>query len=365
MREHGRATRQKISFDLRLSIPTVTQNLEYLTEQGLLTSEIISDGRPGGRNPLAYTYISDARVAIGIDITKHHVKTVVVDLDGNIIKYVYRRRTYERKDAYFRQLGADVEEIIGHANIDRNKVLGVSIAVPGIVDHKRGYVVDGRVINNTGLTCDDFAKYIPFPAKLIHDSDASGFSEVWKNPDMHNAFYISLCNTVGGSVFINDNVYLGDGLFSGELGHLRIHQNGKQCYCGQKGCLDPYCNAEVLSNLTGGDLHQFFEKLQQGDSEFKKVWENYLDNLAIAISDIRMLFGCPIIIGGYVGPYMKDYMDELWFRLDEMSPFGERASHFVFPCVNKSESVATGAALYFIEDFLNQSLALAEKNHAR
>ncbi len=28
----------------------------------------------------------------------------------------------------------------------------------------------------------------------------------------------------------------------------------EQCYCGEKGCVDAYCNAQNLSNLTDGDL---------------------------------------------------------------------------------------------------------------
>jgi predicted NBD/HSP70 family sugar kinase len=353
IRKKGLATKQDIAYDLQLSLPTVTQNLEYLVKQGLISSNYKVANKSGGRNPIAYSYIANAKVAIGLDITKHHIKSVIVDLDGNVVKYIYKRQDYQRNDAYLKLLSEEVESIIESVQLDRTKILGVGIAVPGLINHEEGYVIQGRVIDNTGMNCEEFSKYIPYPAKLIHDSYASGFSETWMSYEIHNAFYISLCNSVGGSVLVNDNVYMGDGLYSGELGHLNLIPDGEQCYCGQKGCFDAYCNAEVLANYAGCDLKMFFHQLGQGDEKLQKVWDEYLDYLAIAIHDIRMLFGCTVILGGYVGAYMKDYMDVLYKKVDAKSPFGENAVSYLIPCKNEIEAVAAGAALYFVDEYLN------------
>lgn len=354
IRKRDLATRQDIAYDLQLSLPTVTQNLEYLVKNNLISSDYKVPNKSGGRKPVAYSYIPDAKVAIGLDITKHHIKSIVIDLDGNVVKYIYKRQDYRRDDEYLKILGETVETIIEKAQLESDKILGVGIAMPGLINQEEGYVVDGRVIDNTGMNCEDVSKYISYPTKLIHDSNASGFSEIWMSSEIHNAFYISLCNSVGGSVLLNDNVYMGDGLYSGEVGHLNLLPDGAQCYCGQKGCFDAYCNAERLANCTDGDLELFFAKLKQGDEKLQKVWNEYLDYLVIAVNDIRMLFGCTVILGGYVGAYMKDYMDILYEKLDTKSPFGEKASSYLIPCKNKIESVATGAALYFVEEFLEK-----------
>ncbi len=351
IRKKRLATRQEISHDLQLSLPTVTKSLEYLVEHGLISSDRKVANKSGGRKPVAYSYIADAKVAVGLDITKHHIKSIVIDLDGNVVKYIYQRKAYRRDEEYLKLLGQAVEDIIQSARLDRKKILGVGIAMPGLINQEKGYVVDGRVIDNTGMSREDFSKYIPFSTKLIHDSNASGFSEIWMSSEIHNAFYISLCNSVGGSVLLNDSVYMGDGLFSGEIGHLNLIPDGEPCYCGQKGCFDAYCNAERLANYADCDLALFFTRLKQGDEKLRKVWDEYLDYLAVAVNDIRMLFGCTVILGGYVGAYMKDYMEILYRKVDARSPFGEDTSSYLIPCKNKIESVATGAALYFVKDF--------------
>lgn len=354
IRDQKVATKQKIAYDLNLSLPTVTQNLEYLVQKGMISDEVKEQNRGGGRNPVAYTYISDVMVAVGVEITYHHIKTAIVDLDGNVIKYVHKRQLYERSDRYLQLIGDAVDGIIESGGVDPKKVLGVGIAVSGLIDQKKGLVVYGRIIDNEGMSKEDFSKYVKYPTKLIHDSNAAGFCEIWMSTEHKNAYYVNISNTIGGSVLINNEVFLGDGLYSGEIGHLNLVPDGGVCYCGQKGCADVYCNAEQLSDKTDGDLGLFFIHLKQGDEEVKALWDRYLDHLAVLINDIRMMFGCTIILGGYIGIYIKDYMDDLYERVNCKNSFFEDASKYLVPCRHNVEVVASGAALYFVKDYLDE-----------
>ncbi len=354
IREQKAATKQKIAYDLNLSLPTVTQNLEYLVKKGMISDECKEQNRGGGRNPVAYSYISDVKVAVGLEITPHHIKTVIVDLEGNVVKYIHKRQLYERTDKYLQLLGESVDGIIKSVGINRDKVLGVGIAVSGLIDQKKGLVVYGKIIDNEGMSKEDFSKYINYPTKLIHDSNAAGFCEIWMSAEHKNAYYINLSNTIGGSVLINNEVYLGDGLYSGEIGHLNLVPDGGICYCGQKGCAEVYCNAEQLSDRTEGDLGLFFIHLKQGDPELSQIWDKYLDYVAVLINDIRMMFGCTIILGGYIGIYIKDYLDVLCEKVNKKNSFFEDASKYLVSCNHNVEVVASGAALYFVKDYLDE-----------
>jgi len=354
IRKKGFATKQDIAFGLKLSLPTVTQTLTQLVNDGMIKQNHKVTKKSSGRRPIAYFCIPDGRVAIGLDITKRYIKSVVVNLNGDVIKYINRRQDYQRTDEYLSILGEEVQTLIESIQLDSEKILGIAIAVPGLVDHEKEYIFHGKVIDNEGMSCEDFARYIPYPTRIIHDLYASGFFQIWFSKDIKNAFYFSLANAVGGSVIINNNIYLGDGLYSGEIGHFKIVANSeKLCYCGKKGCLDIYCNSEVLANHTGGDLEAFFNQLKKGNKELDKVWDEYLDYLTIAINGIRMLFGCTIIIGGYIGAYIKEYMDSLYKKVDAMNPFGEKAADYLMPCRDDIEAVAVGAALSIIDEYLN------------
>ena len=52
--------------------------------------------------------------------------------------------------------------------------------------------------------------------------------------------------------------------------------------------------ATVLSELTKGNLSDFFSLLKSGDEEATSLWDDYLEHLAITANNVHMLFDCDI-----------------------------------------------------------------------
>ena len=350
-RHHAQLSRQDIVSALDLSLPTVTHNLEELKREGLI-AQTGSIGNTGGRRARAYSLVADARTAIGLDITRHHVTAVAVDLQGTIIASRRRRLDFERTEKYYKELGAMVQQIAAAAELEEARILGVGIGVPGLVTADHQTVFYGGVLGFTGATCAEFSKYIPYPTALHHDTDAACFAEMWVSPGTQDAFYIMLSASVGGTVYIGGNHYSGSKLRAGEVGHMEVVPGGRKCYCGRQGCVDPYCASPALTAVTDGDLKLFFQRLKAGDEAVKAVWKEYLSHLAVAVANLRMLFDCDIIIGGYVGSYMDEHIDELRELVLQRSTFDDNAD-YVRPCRCKTEAIAAGAALNYISVFLN------------
>lgn len=352
LREKGPLTKQEIVLNLQLSLPTVTQNLVELEEKGLINSSG-RRGNTGGRDAAAYSCVNDLKAAVGLDITKHHVKAVVVDLSGKVIEILREKVIFSLSDEYFRRLAEIVDIVLKKSGME-NRVLGVGIAVPGLVSEDGKEVVYGEILNFKGTRCEEFAKYMPYPAILYNDANAAGFAEVWMSPVIENAFYICLSNYVGGAVLIDKKVYCGENQRSGEIGHITIEQAGPKCYCGQNGCFEVYCNARVLSDMTNGNLNEFFIQLSKGVPEVHEKWKQYLRYLAIGINNIRMLFDCKVIVGGYVGAYIQDYMGDLRRLIRNRNMFDDDAESFLVPCTYKVEAIAAGAALPYVKNFIEK-----------
>lgn len=350
-REGENLSRQDIVQALGLSLPTVTHNVEELIAEGLVTVTG-SIGNTGGRRAKTYSLVRDARTAIGIDVKKNSVTVMALDLEGSVIGRVQKKTPYASTDAYYRGLGDMVRELVQTAGIREESILGVGIGVPGLVTPDGKTIFYGEILGFTGVTSEDFGRYIPYPTKLYNDANASSFAEFWAYPDTPDAFYIMLSNNVGGSVYIDGKPYIGNNVRSGEVGHMVIVPEGKQCYCGQRGCMDVYCSATVLASAAKGDLSRFFWRLKEGDPKLRAVWEEYLGHLAMTVVNLRMLFDCPIILGGYVGAYIEDYMDELRALLNGRNTFDPTAD-YLMPCRFKDNAIACGAALYDISGFLN------------
>ena len=77
-----------------------------------------------------------------------------------------------------------------------------------------------------------------------------------------------------------------------------------------------------LADLTEGKLEIFFEKLEEGNAEYEKIWDEYLDNLAIAVDNLRMCFDCEVVLGGYVGNLIGPYVPRLRQMVADKNLFG-------------------------------------------
>lgn len=349
--DDGQLSKRDIVEKLNLSLPTVNQYLSELIKEGLVC-ENGTISNTGGRSATLYGCVTTARTAIGVDITRHHITAVAVDMMGKIVGMERRKENFERSDTYNRKLGNVVESLIDQYDICRNKVLGVGLGVPGLTTKDNQRIFYGEILKFTGATVEEFSKYIHYPTRLYNDAKAACFAETWLNNDMENAFYILLSNNVGGAVKINNVMYAGDNLHGCEIGHIPIHPDGKMCYCGQRGCVDAYCSASVLYEISGGDLRRFFEMLKFGDKCAVARWEEYSDDLASAVKVIRTLFDCKIILGGYVGGYMEHYIDAFKEKLKKITTFDADAE-YLDVCRYKVESIAAGAALNFISEFVS------------
>lgn len=353
IRNNGPVSRHDIVADVGLSIPTVTQNLQYLENNGCITPSDIKKST-GGRSASTYIAVNDCRMAIGVFLSANHITAVVVDLSG-IVTYSLRERIPFNldDDAYLQKLADLVETVKTEASISNEQLLGVGIAVPALVHEDGENINYGLTLNFSKSTRTEIAKYIPYPNRLFHDSKVAGFAEAWVHSDIDNAFYINLNNNIGGCVILNKEVYPGDYHHAGEVGHMKLDLHSpRQCYCGKYGCFETLCTASVLETYSNGNLEQFFSLLEQQDSGAVEIWNEYLDYLALAIHNLHLLFDCSIIIGGYVGSYISPYIGDLCSRIDDKTFFNEKAIDYVFPCKYKIEATAAGAAIYYINEFL-------------
>jgi predicted NBD/HSP70 family sugar kinase len=334
-----------------MSLPTVAQNLKELTEQGLV-EESGSFKSTGGRKAKALSFIHSARFSVGLNITKNNIVIVVVDLSGEVIDYKHIRMRFTNSEEYFINIGNLISQSISNAQIDTTKILGVGIALPSIISEDHKSVLYDYILGFDNGRCEKFSQHIPYPCIICNDANAGGTAEMWNCDSYTNVFYLSLSSSVGGSVFMDNKLNAGENQRCSEVGHMTIVPNGDECYCGKLGCVDAYCNTSILSNCCNGRLEEFFEEIQNGSPEHIHVWEKYLHYLAITINNLRMLFDCNIILGGYLGSYMDEHVDSLRNMIAERNTFEVNGSYLQV-CRFKFEAAAVGAALMHIEPFIN------------
>jgi predicted NBD/HSP70 family sugar kinase len=345
---YRRTSKQTIAQALSLSMPTVNQNLKILENLNLITKEGFYEST-GGRKASIICCTPDAKTAIGIVILKETVSLCLVNLYGEIMEKTHYTQTFQNTDTYYQKIGTTLESFLKELPVDKKNILGVGIAIQGLVSSTGDEVIYGTLLQNTGSSIQKFQQFIPYPCHLIHDTEASAFAEFWHNEEIQNAIYLVLNHNLGGALIINGKIHQGSGIIE----HMTLFPEGKQCYCGKKGCLEAYCSANSLRQDSGLPLELFFQQLRSGNEKCKILWDTYLENLALAMDNMRMLVNCKFVIGGYLQQFMNDEdFSTLTKYVSEKTAFSMIPVSFA-QSRHGNQAAMLGAAIYYIESFLN------------
>lgn len=130
---------------------------------------------------------------------------------------------------------------------------------------------------------------------------------------------------------------------------MRLEKNGRRCYCGNYGCFDAYCNTLILKDAAGGELKDFFAGIDQGNREYERILDEYVERLSDAVFNIRMLYDDTVLIGGELGEYADYFIEKVWGILDSQDIYREEsAKDYVKVCEDGENVIAIGAAMYYI-----------------
>jgi predicted NBD/HSP70 family sugar kinase len=364
---HGRISKPDLGQALGMSSPTILFITNELIEKGIIREEGEFEST-GGRKAKALSPIHDARFALGLDITLNHISLALTNLSGAALEHIRMQKHFENTEQYRQFLSESLESFKQDIGIPDEKLLGLGISLPGIIDTRQKRLIYSHLLDIFDVPCEEFSRNMPSPVAFINDANAAALAELQIREDYTHALYLSLSNSVGGAhifrrapylgkkwdtgAWQNDNLIMGDNFKGGEIGHMTLIPGGKRCYCGKNGCFDAYCNAKILARHTEGRLESFFTGLEAGESTLKAEWERYLDYLAAQINTLRMLMDCKVIVGGYVGGFIEPYLGDLRRRLQNLDTFGDDGS-YVEACKYRLEASALGAALLHIEAYIS------------
>lgn len=346
-----RISRQKIADKLKLSLPTVTQNLKTLEEAHLIERNGFFEST-GGRRSVAYSCISNSRIAIGAHITQHNIRLVAVDIYGNILKRLQVNEDFSHNQTYYKQFGAHINAFVKTLNIPPKRILGVGIALTAILSRDRQYVEKSLLLGTTEVRLADFREWVDFPCQLFHDSEAAADAELWFSPNISDALYLGINYHLNGMLIMNGKIHTGKEYTGGLVEHMTLYPGGRKCYCGKKGCFTTYCSGHLLYEDADGACEQFFARLRRGEQTAVEKWRSFLSNMAIAIGSLSALLDCDIILGGTVGAYMLDEDRLLLQQMVRENSHYAPSSDFICLGYRDIDICACGAAIAYIAEFI-------------
>lgn len=349
---HECISKQELASRLKLSLPTIAQYLKELYALGIIDKNGYFEST-GGRKPQMISVFPGAKYAIGAELLRESIKLTALDLRGNTVKEAFYDIPFMRSPEYYKRFGDTVNSFSDSLGVDYDKILGVGIAVQGLVSEDGESIISGDILGYTGTKRSVFQDNLRLKCRLFHDTEVACFAELWDSPEIKNAVYIALNRNMGGALIVGGQVYLGLDSYGCIIEHMRLHPGGRKCYCGQSGCLEAYCSVNSLEKDAGTDVDGFFELLDSGDKQAEELFNDYLGNLALAINNIQMVFDFEFILGGFLEPYLKkEHLTLLESKVKDLSAFKNAPFNLRRGMLGPS-AASKGAALVLLNDYVN------------
>ena len=288
----------------------------------------------------------------GVDLGGTTVKIGLFTVDGMLQeKWEIPTRTENQGAAILSDIAASIQNKVDVRHLTKEQVTGIGIGVPGPVLNENR--VQGCVNLGGGNVCvaDELSALTGMTVKAANDANVAALGEQWQGggKGYRNIVMFTLGTGVGGGIIQNGQIVSGANGAAGEIGHMRLEKNGRRCYCGNYGCFDAYCNTLILKDAAGGELKDFFAGIDQGNREYERILDEYVERLSDAVFNIRMLYDDTVLIGGELGEYADYFIEKVWGILDSQDIYREEsAKDYVKVCEDGENVIAIGAAMYYI-----------------
>lgn len=345
-------SKQTLARVCSISMPTVYQNLRELIEDGLVryTGE---EQSTGGRKAQGLDIAPEARMSVGIAVDEHRLRLVAVDL--RLRELAYQELAFDLIASLSERsasLAETLEAFLDANKLDRSKLLGVGITIPGLISPDHTRILSAPTLGLRDEPLKLLTQNIPYPLLVENDGSASGYAECFVHGAEENMAYISLEEGVGGAVLMNGKPYSGNRYQSGEFGHICVEPGGLRCNCGRYGCLEAYCSSRRIEKSFGVSVEDFFRGAAAHKPEYEELLYDMLRHLAVAVNNIYMVLNCDVVVGGFLSEHLQPYLPVLRRYVLACTPFAENAD-FVRLSALPHHITPLGAALYHVRAFVD------------
>jgi len=230
-----------------LSSPSILSLLDELIKEELV--EIIGSGdSSGGRRPKLYGLKPNSFFVLGIDIGLYSTRMTINNCNNESVYEISEFKTsIVDTESTLKEIFKKSKELIASSNIKSNKLIGVGVSMPGLIDLDFG-INHSYLKTKEGSLRAVLEKEFMRPVFIINDAQAKALAELRFGlaQGKKNVLVLNVSSGLGTGLIFNGQVYHGTNGFSGEFSHTPFIENGILCSCGKNGCLETVASGLAL-----------------------------------------------------------------------------------------------------------------------
>ena len=237
------------------------------------------------------------KYALGIDLGGTGTKFGLVNEEGQVLRCnSIPTPQYPDIDEYCDALGEGMKKLVAEAGLSMSDIVGVGCGAPN-ANFYSGCIEQAPNLPWKGVV--PFAKLISermgVKCTITNDANAAAQGEMIYGSarGMKNFIVITLGTGVGSGIVIDGKLLYGHDGFAGELGHVIVRRNGRQCGCGRQGCLEAYTSATGVARTAREFMEirkedSILREIDPADITSKDVYDAAMKNDKLALEIFEM-----------------------------------------------------------------------------
>lgn len=315
----GDQTNAYLAQKLHISIPTVQTLLNELISEELVSEKGLGNSS-GGRRPNTYGLADNSFFTVGLDINRYACRVSIYNHQNiNVTGLQQLDIKLENRETYIDEVAEFTKKIIKDSNIPDQKIIGVGVNMPGLIDSEKG--INYTYLNFKTPVAKAFEEKLQIKVHLENDARARALTELrfGAAQGKQNVLVLLIDWGVGLGMIIDGKLYRGTSGFAGEFSHTTIQDEGVLCHCGKHGCLETIAsgmalsrriqeglvagNQSILTGMTGSDISQIkletiIEAINRGDMFSISLISNMAHHLGKGIATLISILNPELVILG-------------------------------------------------------------------
>jgi len=248
LRDLGPVSRAELGEAVRLSRSKLAVELDRLTEIGLIEPRGLAASR-GGRRSSIVDLASGLRY-LGIDIGATSVDVALTDAHLTVLEQVSEAIDVRNGPE---AVLAVVLELVGKLRAEDSalEVHGAGVGVPGPVSFRDGVPVAPPIMPgwNQYPVRSVLAQHLGCTVLLDNDVNIMALGEMHAGlaRSVEDLLFVKVGTGVGCGIVVDGAVYRGANGSAGDIGHIRVDDDGPMCTCGNVGCLEAHFSGAALA----------------------------------------------------------------------------------------------------------------------
>ncbi len=285
------------------SLPLVTKVVNGLVQDGYVREQGLAPSTGGRRASLFLLNPEMQRYIVSVAMDQLTARMVIYDLSNAIVLPIKTLELSITDDPdAVDKLVSFIYEHVEASGIDKEKLLGIGIGMPGFIS-----VEDG--VNHSHLKTKDgshLGKYLMaklgLPVFMDNDSSLIAMAELNFGAAVgkRDVMVANIGWGTGLGMIINGQLYRGSSGYAGEFSHIPLSNTNNLCSCGKRGCLQVETSLLVMTQRAKAEIEagaatsmrELFKDQSRNIGELFLEAASQYDPLAVSIlSDAAFLIG--------------------------------------------------------------------------